>query len=55
LAPSGNIVAGISWGEFRGANFVLTGDKHDGLVLNLLEGIKILTVRDFLVLHRPIA
>ncbi len=35
-----------------GADFLLTGDKRDLLALKLYEGIKIITVRDFLILHR---
>lgn len=34
------------------ADFLVTGDKRDLLVLRLFEGTKITTVRDFLVLHR---
>ena len=34
------------------ADFLLTGDKRDLLGLKLFEGTKIITVRDFLVLHR---
>ena len=34
------------------ADFLVTGDKRDLLVLKLHEGTRILTVRDFLVLHR---
>ena len=34
------------------ADFLLTGDKRDLLALKLFEGTKIMTVRDFLLLHR---
>ena len=34
------------------ADFLVTGDKRDLLVLKLYEGTKIVTVRDFLILHR---
>jgi putative PIN family toxin of toxin-antitoxin system len=34
------------------ADFLVTGDKRDLLALRLYEGTKIITVRDFLVLHR---
>jgi len=34
------------------ADFLVTGDKRDLLALKLYEGTKIVTVRDFLVLHR---
>jgi predicted nucleic acid-binding protein len=34
------------------ADFLVTGDKRDLLVLKLYEGTKIITVRDLLVLHR---
>lgn len=34
------------------ADFLLTGDKRDLLGLKLFEGTKIITVRDFLVMHR---
>lgn len=34
------------------ADFLLTGDKRDLLGLKLFEGAKIITVRDFLVMHR---
>ena len=33
------------------ADFLVTGDKRDLLVLKLYEGTKIITVRDLLVLH----
>jgi predicted nucleic acid-binding protein len=33
------------------ADFIVTGDKRDVLVLKLFEGTKIVTVRDFLTLH----
>ena len=34
------------------ADFLLTGDKRDLLGLKLFEGTKIITVHDFLVMHR---
>lgn len=34
------------------ADFLVTGDKRDLLALKLYEGTKIVTVRDFLILHR---
>jgi hypothetical protein len=34
------------------ADFLVTGDKRDLLGLKLYEGAKIMTVRDFLTLHR---
>lgn len=34
------------------ADFLVTGDKRDLLALKLCEGTRIMTVRDFLVLHR---
>lgn len=34
------------------ADFLLTGDKRDVLGLKLFEGTKIISVRDFLVMHR---
>jgi len=34
------------------ADFLVTGDKRDLLALRLFESTKIVTVRDFLVLHR---
>jgi putative PIN family toxin of toxin-antitoxin system len=34
------------------ADFLVTGDKRDLLSLKLYEGTKIITVRNFLVLHR---
>ncbi len=34
------------------ADFLVTGDKRDLLALGLFEGTKIITVRDFLLLHR---
>ena len=34
------------------ADFLVTGDKRDLLALRLYEGTKIMTVRDFLALHR---
>jgi hypothetical protein len=34
------------------ADFLVTGDKRDLLALKLYEGAKIITVRDFLLLHR---
>ena len=37
-----------------GADFLITGDKVDLLSLKLYEGTKILSVRDFLELHRRV-
>jgi putative PIN family toxin of toxin-antitoxin system len=34
------------------ADFLVTGDKRDLLAMRLYEGTKIVTVRDFLALHR---
>jgi hypothetical protein len=34
------------------ADFLVTGDKRDLLALKLYEGAKIITLRDFLLLHR---
>ena len=34
------------------ADFLVTGDKRDLIALKLHEGTKIVTVRDFLILHR---
>ena len=34
------------------ADFLVTGDKRDLLNLKLYEGTRILTVRDFLLMHR---
>ncbi len=34
------------------ADFLVTGDQRDLLALKLYEGTKIITVRDFLILHR---
>lgn len=34
------------------ADFLVTGDKRDVLALKLFEGTKIITVRDFLIMHR---
>ena len=34
-----------------GADFVVTGDKRDVLALKLFEGVKIVTVREFLTMH----
>ena len=34
------------------ADFLVTGDKRDLLALKLYKGTKIITVRDFLALHR---
>lgn len=34
------------------ADFLVTGDKRDLLALGLYEGTRIMTVRDFLALHR---
>jgi uncharacterized protein len=34
------------------ADFLVTGDKRDLLSLKLYQGTKIVTVRDFLTLHR---
>jgi putative PIN family toxin of toxin-antitoxin system len=35
-----------------GAHFLITGDKQDLLSLNLYQGTRIISVRDFLTLHR---
>jgi putative PIN family toxin of toxin-antitoxin system len=34
------------------ADFLVTGDKRDLLSLKLYQGIKLITVREFLVLHQ---
>lgn len=34
------------------ADFLVTGDKRDLLVREIFEGAKIITVRDFLIMHR---
>jgi len=34
------------------ADFLVTGDKRDVLKLKLFEGAKIVTVREFLTLHK---
>jgi len=34
------------------ADFLLTGDKRDLLGLKLFQGVKIVTVREFLAMHR---
>jgi predicted nucleic acid-binding protein len=34
------------------ADFIVTGDKRDLLAIKIYAGIRITTVRDFLVLHR---
>jgi len=34
------------------ADFLVTGDKHDLLGINLYEGVRIITVRDFLTLNK---
>ena len=36
------------------ADFLVTGDKRDLLALKLYEGTKIITVREFLTLHRQL-
>ena len=36
------------------ADFLITGDKRDLLALELYEGTKITTVREFLTLHRKL-
>jgi uncharacterized protein len=36
------------------ADFLVTGDKRDLLALGLYEGTKIVTVREFLTLHRQL-
>lgn len=48
--PSDNYL--LAMAATGAADFLVTGDKRDLLTLRLFEGTKILTVRDFLVLHR---
>jgi putative PIN family toxin of toxin-antitoxin system len=48
--PDDNYLLGIA--SAGGADFLLTGDKHDLLALKLFEGTKIITVRDFLTSHK---
>jgi putative PIN family toxin of toxin-antitoxin system len=36
------------------ADFLITGDKRDLLGLRLYQGSRIITVRDFLILHRRV-
>ena len=42
----------LAMAELGSADFLVTGDKRDLLALKLFEGTKIITVRDFLILHR---
>ncbi len=37
-----------------GADFLITGDKRDLLALRIHAGAKIVTVREFLLLHRQL-
>jgi predicted nucleic acid-binding protein len=46
------ISALLAMASAGGAAFLLTGDKRDLLGLDRFEGTRIMTVRDFLVLHR---
>jgi putative PIN family toxin of toxin-antitoxin system len=48
--PYDNYLLGIAAGG--SADFLVTGDKRDVLALRLFRGTKIVTVRDFLVMHR---
>ncbi len=41
----------LAMAQLGAANFVVTGDKRDLLALNVFAGTKIITARDFLVLH----
>ncbi len=42
----------LAMGAAGGAQFLVTGDKRDLLGLKLYAGMRIITVRDFLTLHR---
>jgi putative PIN family toxin of toxin-antitoxin system len=42
----------LAMGAAGGAQFLVTGDKRDLLGLKLYAGMRIITVRDFLALHR---
>jgi len=42
----------LAMAEAGSAGFLVTGDKRDLLALRFFEGTKIITVREFLVLHR---
>ncbi len=48
--PSDNYL--LAMASAGSADFLVTGDKDDLLVLKLFAGAKIMTVRDFLLLHR---
>jgi len=48
--PDDNLLLGIA--QAGSADFLISGDKRDVLALKLFEGTKIITVRDFLTLHR---
>jgi putative PIN family toxin of toxin-antitoxin system len=48
--PNDDYLLGIA--SAGGADFLLTGDKRDLLALGLYEGTKIITVREFLTLHK---
>lgn len=50
--PDDNYLLGMA--AAGAADFLVTGDKRDLLALKLFQGTRILTVRDFLVLHRRI-
>jgi putative PIN family toxin of toxin-antitoxin system len=48
--PDDNSLLGIAC--TGSADFLISGDKRDLLALKLFQGTKIVTVRDFLILHR---
>ena len=50
LDPDDNYL--LAMASAGAADFLVTGDKRDLLALKLYEGTKIVTVRDFLALHR---
>jgi putative PIN family toxin of toxin-antitoxin system len=48
--PNDNYLLAMAAGG--AADFLLTGDKRDLLSLGIYQGTKIVTVRDFLVIHK---
>ena len=51
VSPDPNDNYPLAMAAVGGANFLVTGDKRDVLALNVYAGTKIITVRDFLILH----
>ena len=52
VSPDPNDNYLLAMARVGSADFLVTGDKRDLLILKLFEGTKIVTVREFLTMHK---